>query len=548
MFEKVLRLTRLVREKPHLMRAFIYSCLHQGPRSAFQKVKERSEGYRQDFSRYRYAEPKRTQNSDNPESFLSVMYFSSIENQTALKASQYVLICEEGSFDDQRLAALADRLNNLKGTKPGAVYFDSDQKTGASNGVAIPHFRPDFSFEYLMSQNFWGSAIVLNVDSVSQLGGFDSQYVGRAVIADILFRMAENKIPIIHLAEIFFHEETVATERKSHFASTLEVTASENESNLEVRRAALKRRGVQAGSIEYSQIPGIFEVVPKLENSPLVTIIVPFKDGADLLNKCFQSIFEKTTYKNFEVLGVNNRSEKLATFEVVDQFSRYSNFKRLDYDEPFNYSAINNFAVTRAQGDFVVLLNSDIEIISSDWLETLLCYALQEDVGAVGALLFYPDYSIQHAGIIIGIGEVAGHSHKRMPADQSGYFLRPFCAQEVSGVTAACLMVRKQYYLKIGGLDEQQLGVLYNDVDFCLKLREEGFRNIYTPRCQAIHHESKTRGHDFETKKNERNRRETKVMVERYGSLLEKADPFYSPHLTKKKEDFSLAEGSVYFV
>lgn len=546
MFEKVLSLTRLVREKPHLMRAFFYSCLQQGPRAAFKKVKERSEGYRQDFSRYRYTAPKRTQAFENSEDLLSVVYFSSIMNQIASKTSQYVLICEEGSVDDQRLAALADRLSNLKEPKPGAVYFDSDQKS--ANGVAIPHFRPDFSFEYLMSQNFWGNAIVLNADFVSQLGGFVGQYVGRAVIADILFRMAENKIPIVHLPEIFFHEENFATESKTRFTSSFEVSASEKESNLEARRAALKRRGVQAVPIESSQIPGIFEVVPKLETSPLVTIIVPFKDGATLLDKCFRSIFEKTTYRNFEVLGVNNRSEKLATFEVVDQFSQYSNFKRLDYDEPFNYSAINNFAVTRAQGDFVVMLNSDIEIISSDWLESLLCYALQDDVGAVGALLFYPDYSIQHAGIIIGIGEVAGHSHKRMPVDQSGYFLRPFCAQEVSGVTAACLMVRKKYYLKIGGLDEQQLGVLYNDVDFCLKLREEGFRNIYTPRCQAIHHESKTRGHDFETKKNERNRRETKVMVERYGSLLEKADPFYSPHLTKEKEDFSLAEGSVYFV
>ncbi|MBD3839950.1 MAG: glycosyltransferase, partial [Epsilonproteobacteria bacterium] len=277
-------------------------------------------------------------------------------------------------------------------------------------------------------------------------------------------------------------------------------------------------------------------------NNPLISIIIPFKDKPELLTMCIESILTKSTYENYEVIGISNNSVEKATFNEMMRLEKLDNrIKFYEYNVPFNYSQINNHAVEKyAKGEHVILLNNDIEIISPEWIENMLEHSQREEIGCVGAKLYYPNDTIQHAGVIIGIGGIAGHSHKYFHKDYPGYFSRLALAQNVSAVTGACLMVKSKIFKELQGLNEENLKIAFNDVDFCLRVQEKGYRNIFTPYCEAYHHESISRGVEDSAEKVARFNSEIEYMQERHKEILKNGDPYYNPNLTLDREDFSL--------
>ena len=255
---------------------------------------------------------------------------------------------------------------------------------------------------------------------------------------------------------------------------------------------------------------------------------------------CINSILDKSTYQNYEIIGISNNSNEKATYDMMKILkAKSARVHFYEYNEPFNYSAINNYAVERyVRGEHIVLLNNDIEIISPEWLEAMLEFSQRPDVGAVGAKLYFPNDTVQHAGVILGIWGLAGHAHKYYERGSSGYFNRLNIIQNFSAVTAACMMVKKSIYQELDGLDEENLKVAFNDVDFCLRIREKGYLNVYTPYCEAYHHESISRGSDDQPEKAARARSEIEYMQEKYNEILKNGDPYYNKNLSLNDEEF----------
>jgi GT2 family glycosyltransferase len=275
---------------------------------------------------------------------------------------------------------------------------------------------------------------------------------------------------------------------------------------------------------------------------PLVSLIIPTRNGLQLLQQCIESIVQKTTYPNYEILIIDNGSDELEILEYFKVLVTDSRIRVIRDHSPFNYSALNNAAVKLARGELIGLINNDIEVISPDWLSEMVSHALRPEVGAVGAKLLYLNSTVQNAGDIlgVGIGHIAGHAHKDLPRDEHGYFGRANLIQSFSAVTAACLVIRKSTYESLGGLNEVDLQIVYNDVDFCIRLRNAGYRNIWTPYAELYHHESATRGYEDTPEKKARFKREIAYMQSQWGDALQN-DPAYSPNLTIHKGDFSLA-------
>jgi GT2 family glycosyltransferase len=303
----------------------------------------------------------------------------------------------------------------------------------------------------------------------------------------------------------------------------------------------LERRGIE-GEILETNIDHFFRIKRKVIGKPLISIIIAFKDKPELLLTCIGSILKKTTYSNYEIIGISNNSEDRETFKAMESLQQLdSRVSFYEYNIPFNYSKINNHAVfTYAKGEHIILLNNDIEIISEDWIDSMLEHSQRDEVGCVGAKLYYPNDTIQHAGVIIGIGGVAGHSHKGFSRSQYGYFFLLTCIQNVSSVTGACLMIKKNLYEEFGGFNEFDLPIAFNDIDFCLRLIKAGYLNIFTPYAEAYHHESVTRGYEDTKEKVERFQGEVRYMLEKHADYIGSGDPYYNPNLTLEKEDFSL--------
>ena len=272
---------------------------------------------------------------------------------------------------------------------------------------------------------------------------------------------------------------------------------------------------------------------------PLVSIVIPTRDRVELLSMCVNSILEKTAYPNYQIVVVDNGSTDQKALAYLDSIAKDERVKVIRADIPFNYSALNNLGVAQTDGEYLVLMNNDIEITQTDWLEEMLAFAIQPDIGCVGAQLWYPNNTLQHGGVVLGIGGVASHAHKGIPRGNFGYFGRASAHQMFSAVTAACLMVRKRIYEAVGGFDET-LKVAYNDVDFCLKVRAKGFRNLYNPFASSVHHESASRGSDLDGDNHQRLLAEAAIMKARWGELIAD-DPAYSPNLTLAGDDFSMA-------
>ncbi|MDC3347251.1 glycosyltransferase [bacterium] len=409
------------------------------------------------------------------------------------------------------------------------IYSDED-KIRADGSLGGPHFKPDWNEELFLTQNYINHLGVFRTSLIREIGGFRNGFEG-SQDHDLVLRFLErtDESRIRHIPKILYHWRSFSG------SGTFSDQALEQAINAR-QRAVRDYLKTQYPKVQASVVRGPFgcnRIVRELPApAPHVTIVIPTRDRLDLLEKCVTSVFDKTIYPSFDVIIVDNDSEKNETFTYLDNISNKYPVDVMRYSGRFNYSAMNNRAVEKATGEVVVLLNNDIKIISSEWLREMVIYAIQPNIGAVGAKLLYENGAVQHAGIILGSGGIANHAFHGYPGKDSGYQARLQLPQYISAVTGACLAVAKKKYQLVGGLDETELPVSYNDVDLCLKLSSNGFNNIYTPYACLIHYESVSRGPDTTPEKSERLKRESEVMKRRWGSVL-KNDKYYNPNFSK---------------
>jgi GT2 family glycosyltransferase len=432
-------------------------------------------------------------------------------------------------------AALAEVALCIASHPEAEIIYSDEDKLNSAGERFDPYFKPDFSRELFRSQNYLNHLTVHRAGNIRAVGGWRTGYEGSQDY-DLNLRIMEriDAARIRHIPKILYHWRAVegstalaGSEKGYAYAAGLRALAEH------VQRTGLPASVEGAPGTPYYRLRF---AIP--EPAPLVSLIVPTKDKVDLLRGCLESIFDHTSYGNYEVIVVNNNSSGEKTHAYLSHIKEKKGVRVIDYQKPFNFSAINNYAVARARGSIVGLINNDIEVISPDWLTEMVSWAVQPDIGCVGAKLYYANDTIQHGGVILGIGGVAGHSHKYFPREHPGYFSRLKVVQNLSAVTGACLLVRKDVYEAVGGLNEDALTVAFNDVDFCLKVREAGYRNVWTPYAELYHLESESRGAEDNPDKVRRFQQEIRYMQERW-SLDD--DPFYSPHLSLEREDFSIS-------
>ena len=454
-------------------------------------------------------------------------------NQGIAGASNAALELATGDYvglldhdDELTRDALLEMVRQILQKRPDLLYSDEDKLDEEGRHID-PHFKPDFSPDYLLSNNYVCHFSVLKRDLIERIGGFRTGFDG-AQDFDLMLRATEAAESIVHVPQVLYHWRRVP-------GSTAVTSAAKPESSVAGRRAlvdAMQRRGEEA-SVEPGPFPNTFRVHRNVVDTPLVSILIPFRDKPALLMSCVTSILERTDYRNYEIIGIDNGSvdEQVktarATLEKRDQRVRF-----LDYDAPFNYSAINNYAASQSNGEHLLMLNNDTEVISAEWLRAMLEHSQRPEVGVVGAQLLYPDRSLQHAGVIIGLGGVAGHSHLMLPTGHPGYFSRPRLIQNLSAVTFACAMTRREVFDKLGGLNDKELTVAFNDIDYCLRAREAGYLVVYTPYASLFHRESKTRGLDVSPQKRARFSAEIDYMQSRHAGVFKHGDPYYNPHLS----------------
>lgn len=411
----------------------------------------------------------------------------------------------------------------------GLVYCDHDSLSETGERIN-PVFKPDWSPELLRSTNYIGSVAAVRADVlVSAGGGFAAADATRwPGLHDLWLRISEQLCAgqIQHVCAPLVHVPKRLDERLA-------------KDSPEAVTRHLRRVGVRAKI--WADRWGHCRVHYALpESKPLVSIIVPTRDRLEHLRPCVESLLGKTTYREFELLVVDNESSDPATLSYLQGISRQERVRVLSYAHPFNFSAINNFAVREARGECVCLLNNDTEVISPDWLEEMLSRLLQPQVGAVGAKLYFSDGRVQHGGDTVGPGGCANHLHHLLPGDAPGYLHRAVLTQETSAVTGACLMTRRALYLSLGGLNETDLPIAFNDVDYCLRLREAGWHVVWTPYAALYHHESVSRGRDESPEERARADKEVAYMIRRWGHVMYH-DPFYNPNLSYARPDFSLS-------
>ncbi|MDD3453389.1 MAG: glycosyltransferase family 2 protein [Bacilli bacterium] len=404
------------------------------------------------------------------------------------------------------------------------IYSDED-KIDFKGNRCDPHFKPDFSPDTLLSLNYICHLAVLRKTIVDEIGGFTVGLEG-AQDHDLFLRFTEKTNKIHHISKILYHwrkiegSTSVSIDNKN-YANDLGKKAIEE---------ALKRRNIK-GHVEKDVKSTYYKVTYEFEKEPLVSLIIPTRDYAETLKTCLDSIYEKTTYKNYEIIIANNNSEKKETFDLFDDYkNKHDNFKVIDVNTEFNYSHINNVAVKESNGEYIVLLNNDTEIITEDWLTILIGYASQSHIGAVGPKLLYPDYSVQHGGVILGLGGVASHAYIGSSREDLGMYGRLSVPYNYSAVTAACLAISRKKFDEVNGLEEE-LKVAYNDIDFNIKLLQKGYYNVFVPQVEIIHFESKSRGLDTTSEKYKRFLIESDYM---YTKWKLDTDRFYNPNFSKK--------------
>lgn len=452
----------------------------------------------------------------------------------ALAGGEFVVLLDH---DDELAAHALYAVARALQARPSAqlIYSDED-KLDAEGKRCAPYFKPDFSPDLLYSQNYFSHLGVYRRALVNAVGGFRAGFEGSQDY-DLVLRCAarvEDEQDIVHIPQVLYHwrmaeGSTAGGHEQKSYASDAG------------RRALQEFFDARNQRVEVSvRAPGIYRHSwPLPAPAPMVSLVIPTRDGYEMLKMCIDSILDRTSYPHYEILIVDNQSTCARTLAYMRALEADGKARVLRFDRPFNYSAINNFAAAQARGSLLGLVNNDVEVINADWLSEMVSHAVRPDIGCVGAKLYYPNDTIQHAGVICGLGGVANHGHRHFQKDSPGYFGRLWLTHNLSAVTAAVLVLRKEVFDQVGGLDEQGLPVAFNDVDLCLKVMSAGYRNLWTPYAELYHHESVSRGSDETPEKRARFVGEVDVMQKRWAPLLAN-DPYYNPNLTRYREDFSL--------
>lgn len=464
--------------------------------------------------------------------FLSENYMISGNTNEALKlvTGDYVgLLDHDDLLTENALYEVVKVLN--KDNEIDFLYSDEDKTDEKTIKYFDPNFKPDWSPDLLTSYNYICHFTVFSKELLDQVGNFNSEYDGSQDY-DLFLRLTEKAKKITHIPMILYHWRV-------HMESTASGISAKSYCVGAAKKALAKHleRIGEKGTVRDGKYISAYKIDYDIIGNPKISIVIPNKDQVSTLRKCLNSILEKSTYENYEIVIAENNSTEDKTFKYYDEIEKNEKIKVVKWEHEFNYSAINNFAVSKTTGDYILLLNNDMEVINNNWLEEMLMHAQRKEVGIVGAKLYYPDNTIQHAGVIIGIGGVAGHSHKYFDRSQMGFTGRLKVVQDLSAVTAACLMVSKEIYDEVGGLDED-FKVALNDVDFCMKVRQKGYLCIFTPYAELYHYESKSRGAENTPEKIDRFNREIARFKKKWGLWIK--DPYYNPNLTLEKEDFSL--------
>ena len=421
-------------------------------------------------------------------------------------------------------------LNERPETK--ILYSDEDKMSMDGRRFFEPNFKSDFNPQLLCTVNYICHLFVASSEVIRQVGMLRREFDG-AQDYDFIFRCTERvkEEEIVHIPKILYHW-------RCHMDSTAENPESKRyafEAGKRAIESHYQRVGIKA-DVELTEHPGWYRSRVAVTGEPLISIIIPNKDHIQDLELCISSIEEKSTWKNYEIIIAENNSEKAETFAYYEELSRkYPNVRVLTWEKEFNYAAINNFAVKHAEGEYVLFLNNDVEIITDSWMEEMLQLCQQKGIGIVGAKLYYPDDTIQHAGVVIGLGGIAGHVMCRAPRYDIGYMGRMISVQDISAVTGACMMVKTSAFIEAGGFDEK-FKVAFNDIDLCMKIRNNGDKVVFTPYAELYHYESKSRGMEDTPEKIARFNKEIALFEKKWPDILKKGDPYYNPNLTLKSQ------------
>lgn len=417
------------------------------------------------------------------------------------------------------------------------IYSDEDKLDMDGGALFDPHFKPDFNPDLLTSVNYICHLFLVKRELVDRVGGFRQEFDG-AQDYDFIFRCTEQAKEIYHVPKVLYHWRCHQDSTASNPESKLYAFTAGSRAIM----AHYERVGIQAEKVEKGVDYGIYHTKFVIKGKPLVSVIIPNKDHTADLDNCIRPLLTKGTWKELEIIVVENNSTEPETFPYYEKIQKeFPNVHVVRWEREFNYSAINNFGVSFAKGEYLLFLNNDIQQIADNFIEEMLGFCQRDDVGIVGARLLYEDDTIQHAGVVIGFGGIAGHTFIGLHKAESSYFHRAMCAQDYSAVTAACMMSKKSVFSQAGGFSEE-LAVAFNDIDYCMKVRALGKLVVYAPYAVLHHYESKSRGLEDTPEKVARFNREVAIFAKKWPDILAKGDPYYNPNLTLRKSNFSLRD------
>ncbi len=454
----------------------------------------------------------------------------------AMAKGDYIVLADhDDTLPEHALYEMAKAM----GEHPECDLFYSDEDKLDMDGGALfdPHFKPDFNPDLLTSVNYICHLLGVKRELLEQVGGFRQEFDG-AQDYDFIFRCTEAAKGIWHIPKVLYHWRC----HQGSTASNPESKLYAFEAGARAIMAHYERCGIKAEKVEKGVDYGIYHTYFSVENNPLVSVLIPNKDHRADLDLCIRSILSKATYKNLEFVIIENNSTEKETFAYYQEIQReLPNVRVVIWDGKFNYSAINNFGASHATGEYLLFLNNDTELIEPRLFEEMLGFCQRTDVGAVGARLLYQDDTIQHAGVVVGFGGIAGHTFIGLHQAENSYFHRAMCGQDYSAVTAACMMTKASVFNQIGGFSEE-LAVAFNDIDYCMKVRKAGFLVVYAPYALMYHYESKSRGLEDTPEKVARFNREIGIFARRWPDILAQGDPYYNPNLTLRKSNFALRD------
>ncbi len=417
------------------------------------------------------------------------------------------------------------------------IYSDEDKLDMDGGALFEAHFKPDFNPDLLTSVNYICHLFVIKKELKDAIGGFRQEFDG-AQDYDFIFRATENAKNIRHIPKVLYHWRC----HKDSTSSNPESKMYAFEAGSRAIMAHYERVGIKAEKAEKGVDYGIYHTKFILDGEPLISVIIPNKDHTADLDNCIRPMITKCTYKNLEFVVVENNSTEPETFEYYRKIQEeFPNVHVVTWEREFNYSAINNFGVANSTGEYLLFMNNDIEVINESFIEEMLGFCERDDVGAVGARLLYEDDTIQHAGVVVGFGGIAGHTFIGLHKAENSYFHRAMCAQDYSAVTAACMMSKRSVFDAVGGFSEE-LAIAFNDIDYCMKIRALGKLVVYAPYAELYHYESKTRGLEDTPEKVARFNREIAIFAKKWPDILANGDPYYNPNLTLRKSNFALRD------